>query len=858
MDATGARFWSLSGPEDLAASEDPDRVAWVRGRLRLASQAAEPVLAESEPLAGGLREQVPVATDDDGSWTRIDTATSDELVAHHEGVTDDVVFTDPTPGGITGVAIDPLGNVTVAASGALQVRDSRTFGDDAESWRVVDVPALAQDPTLPFQPWRVAPRPDGGAWVLDRTNGTLTSWTGKILRRAPDRVFDPGVFRPDPETPETLQVQIAVRDGFDGDTAAGLATSPQGQVAVLGLRVGEEARIHLFAADGTLLHRFELAGVSFPYSIGFVGEDRIAVLATDGLGSPEGAAPLADALVYPLSHDDPRTPPVGDRYPLRRHDGDALWVAWDGRPAYGTASGHRTLRALSLPLRATEGRAAASHSLDSGRADTAWHRLQVEAIVPPGCGFRVLLAASDSATPPEDPRRWHPHDVGVVPPLSWHDRVLDASGEAVVWSRTGPDLQLWPVDAPPDADPLTSPVHLRAGTVEGSTQVGHTAQGTWVPVPSELPNHPGVLGCEPEVDRAGRFVALIQRTRRQSTRLVGRHLHVRLVLFGTGRATPEVAMVRAWGPRSSWVRRYLPELYHEHPQIEGSDDRGEPTQADFLERFVALFEGVMTPIEDRVTEAWQWTHPTTTPAEALDWLASWTGVVLDPALSEVARRNMIRHAPTLARWRGTLRGLQLAIEIATEGGVSRGDVVVLEDWRLRRTWATVLGADLTDDEDPLLLGLSVDTNSIVGDTLVLGEEYRQEFLALYSPDVIDGDAASTWIERIRNRRSRRVVERFFAASAHRVSVLLHDSLPEAQRTLVRALVEDGVPAHVVPTVRVTSRSFIVGVTALVQVDTRLGVRPAPEGAVLGQTIIGTGDRVQRPGGLHPDRQGGGA
>lgn len=827
MDSNGAQFWRIGGA-GWASADDPDRVGVRAERLTLTSQAPAPELDEDEAQAIARRDAVPPATDALGARTVIrPDPGGDALVVHLDGVLDRDILTVPIADGrIDGVAIDPEGVITVAAAGALWLRDARTVGDPHEAWRLLDAAALAGAPG-PFAAWRVAPRPDGGAWALDRANRALATWTGAVVRRAPDRVIAPGTFRPDPETPELVAARVHP-DGFDGDEPVALAVAADGSVAVLAWTDGE-ARVHWFDGAGRVIRRFALAGLRRPYGLAFDGLDRLATLAVTAAGA------VADALVYPAvrDSDDPRVLPVGDRYPLRRHDGAAWWVPSDGGPVYGTASGGRTLRALSLPLRASVGRAVARSPLDSGRIDTCWHRLYVEAVVPPGCGARIELAASDQFVPPDDAASWHPHDVGAVPRGVIGDRATTAAGdEGVVVGRDGGTLtlqiagQLLPASAPITEVSLARP-----------------PRATWIPAASELANHPGGLGCAPSPDRAGLFTTLIARTRCRSTRLVGRYLHARVTLFGTGRATPELGELRAYGPRFSYVREYLPELYHEDAQIDGSDERGSATGADFFERFVALFEGVLTPIEDRVAEGWQWTAPETIPADSLDWLAAWVGLTLDPALPEPARRRMISLAPVLARWQGTLRGVQLLLDVVTDGGSARGDVIVVEDWRLRRTWATILGADLTDDTDPLLLGLAVDANSIVGDTLILGDEHHREFLALFGPGI---DATTA---------DRAAVDAFFEASAHRVTVLVQESLGEDRIGLVERAVATGVPAHVFATVRRSSRSFIAGVSALVGVDTRLGEEPPVRTVRLGHTRIGEGDRVRRPGVLHPDVEG---
>ncbi|HEV8474657.1 MAG TPA: phage tail protein [Methylomirabilota bacterium] len=143
----------------------------------------------------------------------------------------------------------------------------------------------------------------------------------------------------------------------------------------------------------------------------------------------------------------------------------------------------------------------------------------------------------------------------------------------------------------------------------------------------------------------GSWELLFQRAR-------GRYLQLRLTLSGDELATPSLSALRAWAPRFSYARQYLPAVYQE-----------DETSADFLERFLANFEGVFTALEDRIATAAALFDLRTAPGDTLEWLAGWLGLVLDPAVDEARKRLLIRFAIPLYQYRGTTQGLRLATEL---------------------------------------------------------------------------------------------------------------------------------------------------------------------------------------------------
>ena len=323
-------------------------------------------------------------------------------------------------------------------------------------------------------------------------------------------------------------------------------------------------------------------------------------------------------------------------------------------------------------------------------------------------------------------------------------------------------------------------------------------------------------------------------------RLAGRYLWLRLTLAGNGQASPELAAIRVYGNRFSYRDRYLPAFYREPLGGPDAAAEGAATPHDFLDRMLGLFEGALTEIEGRIAGTWLLTDPAAAPPEALPWIGQ-----LDRrrrrarSQSATASTEPARRAPYGAL-HGTLGGLLAALELATGGvvvsggridprppgararqarprpprrrrrfgrwcssmqrggecamltggAVTRGDIVVVEGFRLRRTFATILGADLADEEDPLTLGLAD-----------FGQQLRRRH-----PDPRRRGArrAARALPPPRSTDSRgdsAAVEQFYARLAHRVLVLVRGVDEAAEMTRAsREIVERPIPAHVEPQV----------------------------------------------------------
>ncbi|WP_320039953.1 phage tail protein [uncultured Desulfobacter sp.] len=165
---------------------------------------------------------------------------------------------------------------------------------------------------------------------------------------------------------------------------------------------------------------------------------------------------------------------------------------------------------------------------------------------------------------------------------------------------------------------------------------------------SEIPFHRPFEKDNFHSPGVGTWEVLLQNAR-------GQFIEIRMVLQGTGRATPYIRALRIYYPRFSYLAHYLPSVYRDDTQ-----------SGSFLDRFLANVEGLYTSLEGRIERFEALLDPRSAPNAYLTWLLGWLGVIDDPAWDAQRRRLFLEHAELLYRWRGTRIGLRAAIRLSID------------------------------------------------------------------------------------------------------------------------------------------------------------------------------------------------
>jgi phage tail-like protein len=798
MDVNGLRFWSLSRKDDWFGNRiNAHDVQWCphQQTLRLVTQSQAPQLTEEPGLAMKLRLAPSPVADGFENLVQWDDARKALLPKGDTTVAHAVLNGGNTP---LDLAFGDDDILYVARDGHIELVDTR----DRFKPKQVSLDGFACN--------RLAPASGGGVYVLDTAQGWVARLTGKPLQEGlfppnPTREFAPVIENPAPPSLQRLPI-----DPLQHTQA--IAVSSQGRLAVLCVDGTNDAKIFIMDA-ATVTSELELQGLKQPAGLAWVGEDEIAILATDA------TTLAAHALVYAVDTSG-SVLPNGRHYPLVDPALSGFVNSRSMHPCYTGADGSlRTLIPISSVSYARTG--TVELAIDSGSAETVWHRLYVEAMIPPGCQVIAAVGATDR----------------LVFPVELSDHVFGGN----------------PVAGKPSA--------------------------AWLDAASELPHTNGLLQVERVPGQTGLFSILIQKSSGNTRRFVGRHLRLTLHLYGNTHQSPEIAGVRAYASRFSYRDHYLPHLYREAFETDVAGPKS--TGADYLERFLSLIEEPFTILEGKIAESHLLTTAAATPASALPWLAQWIGVDMPPGVATARERERLKAAPYTARLHGTLAGLRAAIELETGGlfvenprlnadelppnpgdvaqvlaggksvnglflsngtgatamlaggKISSGSIVILEGFRMRRTFATILGANLADEDDELTGGLSVSGNSFVGDTLFLGAEYNKDVLALFADTPSASDQAS--------------VLEFFDKLAFRVTVLVHETATPQELARLQRIADAESPAHVEVNVVKARYPFLVGAGALIGVDTFLVEPASRENFKLGWSQLGTSDIVENQG-----------
>lgn len=313
-----------------------------------------------------------------------------------------------------------------------------------------------------------------------------------------------------------------------------------------------------------------------------------------------------------------------ERDPLKARDWDGRGIVRtpDGQIGFWTERGFR--HAVTARVVFERSGRVTSFRLDSGEFQTVWGRIFLDACVPEGTDVRVHCVAVDE--PPES---------ATIP------HTLPGNAGALQIRR--PDL------SPPLLAAELAPVH-----VEGRLHRRTTGrEQPWLQIA--------------DGDRFETYEAPILAE-------AGRYLWVTLELRGNTRKTPRVRCLRAEYPAHDLLRR-IPKVFSR-----------DPVAADFLRRYLAIFDGVLGEAEAKAVLRRALLDPWSAPDAMLPWLASFLGLVLDERWPEPKRRQLIEEAIALFRSRGTVAGLERFIQIYTGGRVT-----IVEKFRLRAATSSLLG-----------------------------------------------------------------------------------------------------------------------------------------------------------------------
>ena len=645
-----------------------------------------------------------------------------------------------------------------------------------------------------FEPFDMAATSDGGVWVLDRKNHRL--WRmDRYFRLLPlldvtPTVPEAGTFLPDTPGEPTIGPPMAnMPQGIDVpdlDPTA-IEVLPDGSVLVLvrpsGL--GSSSRLLHYrpgSVPGTLLPPSLL--ILPDLSDVTAEEDSRPVFAYDLAFSPQ------DSLLYVVEQDGNQAIAYGLTLP--QAPGEQLTAQPQAKYLPMHYFGGRALVYSVTP----DGESAVFYDVTPKMAQDAsvrWVRLHE--IDQPRYTRLAWL---------ETPR-FDGHQRG----CTWHRLFLDAcippETEVQVWTRAGDDEDL-----------------LGNQNYRQEPRLYLRGRG------AEIPHWDGWLRADMPATQAtytGSWEVLFQEA-------IGRYLQVRLVLTGNGQASPHITRLRAYYPRFSYVKEYLPATYQE-----------ERESANFLERFLANMEGFYSDLEGKIGAASLLFDPRSAPADTLDWLAAWVGMVLDPLWSTIGqidrRRLLIRFARQLYERRGTSEGIRFAllllIDPCLEDTLKRLEQAASVPSVALRQELEGMGLPyptlaMREDEIEDLLYRYVLTAPGRDRVRIVEHWQTRQGIALQAGDVTQSEQADI---------TGGSLEQEIRSAAHSFSVLVPEDLPAEHAAMAKKIMDLEKPAHTEGDLRRFWDFFLVGQVRL-GIDTVLGEDSRFLPIILGRDYLSEG------------------
>jgi phage tail-like protein len=346
--------------------------------------------------------------------------------------------------------------------------------------------------------------------------------------------------------------------------------------------------------------------------------------------------------------------------------------------------------------------------------------------------------------------------------LPQEEKGFDGHVPGCIWHRLCLDAQI----------PPGTSVQVETRTAE--TQADLQRQ-SWQPQPllylrplgSEVPYSNLWNSAELERPYTGIWELLFQNTQ-------GRFLQIRLTLAGNELETPRLRALRAHYPRFSYLKEYLPTVYQQ--------DRD---SMQFLENFLANPEGLFTTMEGMIAQMQTLMDVRTVPEDALDWLASWLGLLLQPAWTEYQRRLLLAHTPYFYQRRGTLPGIMQAVLLTVYPEL--GPAIFQDRITRHNSAVRIVEHFLTRIQRGVALGDPTEQERVTSGNVLEDAKVR----------------------------------------AHRFTVMIPNQVDEQTLGLVERIVELEKPAHTAFAIKLYWKAFRVG-------EVRLGL----------ETVLGPGSRIE--------------